>query len=356
MADTPQSKGGLIRAETLSPNERRSIARRAAAARWKRIGEVPEASHQGSLTIGDIPLDVYVLDDGRRLFHKKVMGRALGLKSEGGNAFMKTLSSKSISSAISEELWAKIRKPVIFKAFNGELAHGYESSVLIDVCEAIIEARNANSLTTAQAFLAIQAEIIFRAAAKLGIVALIDEATGYSDNKRKDEYRELFQAFIRSEFRQWESEFPDKFFDMIYKLYGLKRKDPKSVKHPIFFSKFIRKYVYHPLANSNGAILEELEKKNPVVYASGGRRYKLFQFLSDEIGLPALKAHLWQVVGIGSSVQDKISFDKAFYRAFPEALPKRREQKIEFEQVDLFSNLEDLSKKEAAPVEPEAVS
>lgn len=334
MTDTPQSKGGRARAETLSPNERRALAKRAAIARWKGVSAVPEASHQGALRIGDAELDVYVIEDGRRLFHKRVMGRALGLKSQGGNAFMKTISSKGVRSAIGPELIEKIEKPVIFRAFNGDLAHGYEASTLIEICDAIIQAKNNNTLTPSQQFLAIQAEIIFRAAAKLGIVALIDEATGYTDNKRKDEYRELFQAFIRAEFRQWEAEFPDKFFDMIYKLYGLKRKDPNSVKHPVFFSKFIRKYVYHPLANSNGAILAELEKKNPVVYATGGRRYKLFQFLSDEIGLPALKAHLWQVVGIGSSVQDKVAFEKAFYRAFPEAAPRQLE-----EQIELFAEV-----------------
>jgi hypothetical protein len=57
--------------------------------------------------------------------------------------------------------------------------------------------------------------------------------------------------------------YPDKFFDMIYKLYGLKRKNPDSTKHPQFFGKFIRKYIYYPLANSHGAILEHLEQKNP---------------------------------------------------------------------------------------------
>jgi hypothetical protein len=79
-----------------------------------------------------------------------------------------------------------------------------------------------------------------RSAAKVGIVALIDEATGYTD-KVKDEYKHLFDQFIREEFRQWEQEFPTKFFAMIYRLYGLKRQTPDSNKHPQFFGKFIRK-------------------------------------------------------------------------------------------------------------------
>jgi P63C domain-containing protein len=269
--DTPQRKGGLARREALSANERRRLARQAAVARWKRIaGEMPEAGYQGTLKIGDRELDVYVLEDGRRLFHKRVMGHALGLQSEGGNAFIKSLSSQSLRSEIGDELAAKIENPIIFKGFKGDPVHGYEASVLIEICESIIRARDSGSLKPRQMFLAIQAEIILRAAAKLGIIALIDEATGYSDNKRKEEYRQLFRDFLRDEHAQWEhDEYPEKFFDMIYKLYGLKRKNPDSTKHPQFFGKFIRKYIYYPLANSHGAILEHLDEKNPVVYLNG---------------------------------------------------------------------------------------
>lgn len=326
--NSKQSKGGKARAKLLSSEQRSDIARIGAMAKWKKSDadpdRLPEASHQGKLAIGDVELDVYVLadGDGRRLLHKRGMARAMGLKSTGGNAFMKTISRKGLGSKISPELWEKIENPIVFKPLNGDPAHGYEAVALIEVCDAIIQAKNDGVLKPRQMFMALQAEIIVRSAAKLGIVALVDEATGYIADKRKTEYRELFNAYIRDELRQWEKEFPDKFFDMVYRLYGLKRKDPKSFKHPGFFGKFIRKYVYAPLANSNGAILEKLEEKNPVVYAKGGRRYKFFQFLHDEIGMQPFRAHLWQVVGIGASVDDKHTFERAFYRAFPEAKPR----------------------------------
>lgn len=335
MRDTsPQSLGGKARSKNLSSEQRKEIARQGALARWNKVGAprdpdvMPEASHQGELPIGDVKLDCYVLEDGTRVFHKRGMARALTLKSEGGNAFLKTLSGKGIGSAISPELWRKIENPIVFKPLAGDPAHGYEASTLIEVLDAIIQARNDGKLLPNQLFLARQAEIIIRSAAKVGIVALIDEATGFIADKRKAEYRELFQDFIRDEMRQWEQEFPDMFFDMIYRLYGLKRKNPKSFKHPMFFGKFIRKYIYKPLANSNGAILEELEQKNPVVYASGGRRYKMFQFLSDHVGLPAFRQHLWQVVGIGNASSDKLAFDRSFERAFPQAKS----------QLELFSD------------------
>lgn len=332
MADSAQSKGGQARAEKLSPEERREIASRAAAARWQKLkakSAIPEAETDGTLDIGDVGLEVYVLSDRRRLINKRAMAKALHLKSEGGNAFLRTMTRPGVQAVLSESLKKKIDNPIAFTAINGASADGYEAEVLIEVCDALIEARNQNKLAPSQKFLAQQAEVIVRAAAKVGIIALVDEATGYQD-KTKDEYRKLFDSFIQKEFRQWEAEFPPKFFEMIYRIYGLKRQKPDTTRHPQFFGKFIRKYVYYPLAHSNGAILEQLEEKNPVVYTGGQRRYKFFQFLTDEVGMPAFRQHLWQVVGIGEASRDKRQFDRLFFTAFPEAIPKKNSDQMDF--------------------------
>lgn len=320
---TPQSLGGDARAAKLSKEERREIAKRAAIERWAKVknsSRLPEAESDGILWIGDVALDVYRLDDERRVISKKAMATALGLKSEGGNAFMRTMSRKGIRSAFDDKLIHKIENPIYFKPLKGDLADGYDVEDLIELCDALIEARNRNKLHSSQEFLGRQAEIIVRSAAKVGIIALVDEAVGYVD-KRKDEYRQLFDKFISKEFRQWEQEFPDSFFDMIYRLYGLKRQNPDSNRHPQFFGHFIRRYVYFPLAHSRGAILEKLEEKNPVVYENGGRRHKFFQYLTDQIGMNAFRQHLWKTVGIGEGAKDKASFERSFYRAFPQAIP-----------------------------------
>jgi hypothetical protein len=193
---------------------------------------------------------------------------------------------------------------------------------LIDLCGALIDAEP--DLLPSQKFLAKQAEIIIRAAAKVGIVALIDEATGFIEDKRREEYLEFWKQCVRDEARRWEQpEFPDDLFDVFYKTYGLKRVNPDSSRHPKFFSKLIRKYVYQPLLNSNGAILELLDEKNPVVYANGGRRYKLWQFLTEEVGLPAVRAQIWQVVGIGKGARNKTQLATRFFESFPEARDPR---------------------------------
>lgn len=295
---------------------------------------MPEAVSQGKIPIGNTDVDVYVLKDRRRLVAKRAMAKALGLKSDGGNAFTKTLNGKIIGSRIPPELREKIENHIVFKPLSGDPAHGYEASVLIDLCDFLMSIKD--ELLGTQKFLGTQAETIIRAAAKLGIIALIDAATGFIDDKRREEYRELWQEFVREEAAKWDkAEFPEDLFNLIYKLYGLKRLNPKSSKHPKFFAKFLRKYVYAPLAHSKGALLDELDIKNPVVYASGNRRYKMFQFLTEEVGLPSLRKHIWKTVGIGDSVSTKEQFDRGFYHAFPEARPLRRGQ-----AEDLFAEAE----------------
>jgi hypothetical protein len=240
------------------------------------------------------------------------------MKSEGGNVFLRAMNRKGLGSAIEEKLRADIDNPLVFKTLTSDLGHGYDCTILIDICDAIIEANKRGELAAGQDTLALQAEIIIRASAKLGITALIDDATGFIADKRREQYKELFREFVREEIKLYdEPQFPDQLFNVIYKIYGLPRKTDAR-NHPRFFGKFIRKYIYEPLANSNGAILEMLDERNPVVYVNGGRRYKMFNFLSDVVGMPALKSHLWQVVGIGNSVKGKAQFEKAFYNAFPD--------------------------------------
>jgi hypothetical protein len=324
MTEKPTGKaiGGIARAQSLTPEQRSEIARNAALTRFGKLplpdGEVPKAIGEGILPIGDLRLECYVLQDRRRVFHKRGMAKALKMKSGGGNVFMRTLNRKKLGSVIPEDLRAKFDNHIVFMTLNGDLAHGYEGTALIELCDAIWEARKQGKLTKTQEFLGVQAEIIMRASAKIGIIALIDEATGFILDKRREQYRELFQQFVKDEFTAWQKEFPDEFFNMLYRLYNFKR-NPVANRHPQFFGKFIRRYIYTPLANSNGAILEMLDEKNPVIYTNGGRRYKLFQYLSDVIGVGAFRSHLWKTIGIGSAARTKEGFDRAFSVAFPQS-------------------------------------
>jgi len=273
------------------------------------------ATHLGILPIGGLQLECYVLEDGRRVFHKRGMAKALGLKSEGGNAFMKTLSRKGLGSELDENLWDKINNPIVFKALGSDPAHGYEADVLVDVCKAVLRAKNADKLTKSQDTIAAQSQAIVNALAKVGIVALIDEATGYQSDRSPDALRMLVDAYIEKEMREWEKEFPDDYYITLNKVYG---SDPYVtralggvvINKPQHFGNFTNKFVYGPL--ENGEVLKELQKLNPQVDAKGSRKQRFHQFLKKGYGLEKLRAQRQEVLTM-LKLSDNINDFKRLY-------------------------------------------
>src|SRR5262245_34382099 len=71
-----KAKGGVARAERLSPEERSAIARKAAAERWS--GSYPKASHAGILRIDSAELPCYVLEGGERVLSTRGIMKSLG--------------------------------------------------------------------------------------------------------------------------------------------------------------------------------------------------------------------------------------------------------------------------------------
>lgn len=272
------------------------------------------------MAIGDLMLDCYVLSDGRRVFHKRGMAKALGLKSEGGNAFIKTMQGKGLGSALPVKLREKIDNPINFKPLVGDTGHGYEADVLAEVAKAVAKAGEIEgALTRAQLPLAAQAEILINAFAKVGVVALIDEATGYQQIRDPGALRLLVQQYIAAEKREWDKQFPDAFYDELNRIYNSKKLTVTSTgaviqNRPQHFAKFTRTYVYEPL--ENGAVLEEFDRINPKINAKGTRKDRFHQHLTLGYGIEKLKRQVDVVVTL-ASVSDNISqFKKLFHKKF----------------------------------------
>jgi len=328
---TGRAKGGVARAKVLTAEKKQEIARKAATARWnEEDGEV--AVRSGVIEIGEISIPCAVLEDGTRVLSERAITKAFGGK-RGGSHWKRLneqkdganlpvfLSAKNINPFIDNELNEGLGRRRPYRPKRGSArAHGIEATLLPKICNTLLKVRDADKAHPSQESIISQADVIMRGLAEVGITALVDEATGYIYEKKKNEYRNIFREFIRNECREWEKEFPEQFFDILYRLYELPK--GSAGRHPQFFGKVIRKYIYAPLASSNGAVLEMLDEKNPVVYAKGGRRFKMHQFLTDMVGVPSFRAHLWQVIGIGNASNSKAAFDRGFMRAFP----KQRDQ------------------------------
>src|SRR5258708_7327995 len=105
-----RAKGGLARAESLSPESRRAIAKKAAEARWGL-----KATKKGSLK-EDLGMDVecYVQNDENKtaVISQRGMGEALGLGS-GGSRLPMFIKGKKIAPYVGHELGEKLEKPLI---------------------------------------------------------------------------------------------------------------------------------------------------------------------------------------------------------------------------------------------------
>jgi hypothetical protein len=292
MPANKRARGGEARAAALTPSERTEIARKGAMARWDdSIPSVEYGSDDRPLRIGGMELACYVLDDQphTRVFSQRGMLEALGLGIRGGSLdhFIK---EADLSNSLPEDALLALRSPLSFRPpGGGRTGFGYPVTLLVDLCNAILEARYKWPLPRRYRNTEIRAETIIKAVAKTGIIALVDEATGY-DERRKETLEAILNAYLRAELATWSKRFPDEFYEEIFRLRGW----PWRGRHfnpPGVVAHYTKDLVYARLAPD---ILQELEQRNPVV---GSRRVaKHHQHLTDEIGYPALEKHLYTVI------------------------------------------------------------
>lgn len=300
------SKGGRARAEKLSPEERSAIASDAAAARWAKQGaeSLPKAAYGSPtkpLRIADLEIPCYVLDDERRVLVQGGMIKSLGM-AQGtaaaagtGDRLAKFSETKGVKPFVSEELADLIKNPIKFRVASGATAYGYEATALVQLCDAVLAARRENRLHYQQAHIADQCEILVRALAKTGIVALVDEATGYQEVRARNALAEILEAFISEELRKWVRTFPAEFYREMFRLRGwdysnLKPNSPK----PLTVGKFTDDLVYKRLAPG---VRDELRKLTPRD-ERGFLKTKLHRRLSENVGHPKLREHLAVLVAL----------------------------------------------------------
>ena len=211
-----------------------------------------------------------------------------------------------------------ITDPIRIKTTSGQYAYGYEATILVDICEAVLDARENGVLQKQQLHIAKRCEILMRGFARVGIIALVDEATGYEKVRAKSELAKILEKYIAKEYRAWTKTCPEEFYELMFKLRNWKY-DPKSVKRPSVIGRYTNDFVYERLAPG---VLYELQRINPVT-EKGYRKQKHFQWLTGEIGHPDLKDHL---AGVMALMRASANWNN-FYRLLKRSYPKFNEQK-----------------------------
>ena len=298
---TVGSKGGKARAEKLTADERRAIAMKGVAARREKatLLKATHGSMEHPLKIGDVEIPCYVLEDGRRVLSLGGMVKALGMSIGGagggdGDRLVSFASGKAVSPFISKDLASRMKSPIRFQApTGGSAATGYEATILADLCEAVLAARQADALKAQQMHIAHQCEVLLRGFARVGIIALVDEATGYQKDRARDALAQILEAFVAKELQPWVKKFPAEFYEEMFRLRGLPF-DPTSVKRPPYFGHLTNDVVYRRLAPGVWKELKAKAKKND----EGKPTHHLHRLLTPDVGDPRLKELITKVTTV----------------------------------------------------------
>lgn len=318
------SRGGRARAAVLSPEKRREIASTAARARWQNRDGVATATHLGTLEIlPGVQLPCAVLEDGTRVLSQRGFYGGFG---EGNPSRSRSadsdfelpafLTAKNLKPFISDELATALKTPLLYQTISGNrgggnLSYGIRADLFPTICGVWLDARDAGMLHHTQADIAQRAYMFTRALAKVGILALVDEATGYQYDRARDELQQILAAYIAEELRPWVSAFPHEFFRQVYRLHGWEYK-AGSTKRPGYVGQIINKAIYEKLPPP---VLPELRRINPS--RRGQRKHKHFQFLTDDTGIPHLDQQISHVTTLMRASRNKGEFWRLLERAFP---------------------------------------
>jgi hypothetical protein len=333
-----QSLGGKARAESLSPAERREIAQKAALARWD--ADVPQATHEGELSLGGMPLLAVVLPNGKRLITQAAFLRTIGRSRspKGGKGVLATvdgtpffLQAEVLKPFLTEELTMSTT-PIFFRDKSGKKGVGYDAELLPMVADVYLKLRDSfqaqgKEVPRQYRHIVQACDVIMRGLAKVGILALVDEATGYQNTRDRQALQAILDRFLQKEFATWAKRFPDEFYREIFRLRKWNWRGMK-VNRPQVVANYTKDLVYARLAPG---ILKELEERNPIV-ESGRRRAKHHQWLTEDVGHAALAQHLYAVIGLMRLAD---SWDQ-FKRMIDRAYPKRGDSL----QLELFNDLD----------------
>ncbi len=322
--EAAQAKGGKARAAALSPERRAEISRNAALARWD--GDLPIATNEGDFKLGDAEVSSAVLKNGQRIITQATFLRALGrsrspkagtgvLATVDGTPFF--LQAEVLKPFISEDLMMSTT-PVFYKTLGGRRGVGYDARLLPQVAEVYLKfrdgeiARKNGSVPARYRQMIAAADVLMRALATVGIIALVDEATGYQEVRDRHALQAILDRFLQKELAAWAKRFPDEFYKEMFRL---KRwpTNPIHVKRPGVVGKYTTNIVYERLAPG---IVEELEKRNPKD-DKGNRKGRHHQLLTDDVGHPALAQHLYAVIGLMRASNDWDAFLRLLDRAYP---------------------------------------
>jgi hypothetical protein len=221
------------------------------------------------------------------------------------------IAPSNLKPFISSELIEGALKPVVYKS-GARVVVGYEAELLPAVCDVWLQAREAGALQTQQLDKAKQAEILMRGLAHIGVVALVDEATGYQDIRDRIALQTILNRYLKDEWSKWTKRFPNEFYKQLFRLKGIDFPSAGQNK-PSFVGHWTNDIVYSRLTPG---LVKKLKELNPRT-KSGGRARKHHQHLTEDLGVPELQQHLSNVTFLMKTCANWAEFRQRLDMASP---------------------------------------
>jgi len=234
-----------------------------------------------------------VLDTGERVINYRATLKAIA--DRDGSNLGDYLDTKTIRKYIDKE---SILSESIEFHLPGSLQNskGIKAETFLEICRGYASALSSNdpNLSDRQREIAMRCIIILSSCAKIGLIALIDEATGYQYERAEDALQIKLRAYVQDELREWEKTFPDELWEAFGRLAGW---DGPLHLRPRWWGKLVMELIYEAL---DPDIANHLRETKPP--PRHGSNYH--QWLTSDIGLRALNAHIHQVIGISTQCSD----------------------------------------------------
>ena len=269
------------------------------------------------LVIGEeIEIPAYVLEDETRVLTQRGFIGALAMARssvrDGGDRMANFISGNALAPHAHAKTLEEIRHPILFTPpHGGRVAYGYPATLLPDICDIVLAAREAGDLQPQQLHIAKRCEILVRGLARVGIIALVDEVTGYQRIREERALAKILEAFLDDEFHKWTRTFEYSFYEQIFRLKGWG--SVKGVKRPQIIGHYTNDLVYDRIAPG---VLVELRERNPVL-PQGWRKNRHHQWFTPEFGHPKLRMHIEGVTALMRAAGSWESFKRALDRAYP---------------------------------------
>jgi hypothetical protein len=283
---------------------------------------LPRAVAEGVLRIGDALIPCAVLEDGRRVLTVKGVLQAMGRSKQKGGERARSMTDHIPPFLVAENLKpfvpSEIRRPttlVYYKSKKGHALTGYAAEILPYTCRAYRAARRAGALQKNQLHVADALDILGDALMGVGIVALVDEATGFQQTREEDALQKLLAVYISPELLPHTSRFPVEFFKQIFRLrrWSWPAAIDGAPRGPRYIAHLINEVIYRRLPPG---VLEALQAKLPLD-EEGRRAAKLHQHLTREVADGQLKTLVTSTTALMRGCVDWGQFERTLGRAFP---------------------------------------